>query len=646
MFHRFLAAFLLMATAAAAADRVPLVMDGKTSLPQRVLVRQATERLDAPDGHPLGSALPLQQFFVYGRSEGWVEVGPSQDGRDLGWLPVTAVADWNQNIVATLEVTAGLDRTLFLSDLDTAYDLVEAEDPGTEAAALRAEAEAAERSGTPSNRVVALGPREAIDQRQRLHVLPILDAEEALFENGTFVNLLKVAVARTGGRDAAGPAATEKPIGGVPDAPRAGMRAGVVFVVDTTHSMGPYIDATREALSGVYREVAAANLTDRVSFGLVGYRDSLRGQPLLEYAARTFVTLDEGRSEAGFLAGIRTMTEATASSRGFREDSYTGLEHAVSSLDWSGYDVRLVVLVTDAGPREPTDELSGTGLSGEALNRLVREQLGGYVAVIHLLTPKGAEVGDHERATRLYRELTTFPNLPPLYFAVPKGEAAAYEAAARQVGQVVVDQLSASARDAGGPAPVPDTPIASAVGQAMQTLRLAYLGRQDGTEAPDVFEGVIADRDFAQPALRPVSIRLLLSKAQLSDLAEALQIVVDKAEANVLDPDRFFEQVLGAAADMSRRPESVSRRQDETLAGAVAVSELLEGLPYRSRIMTITQEDWVRMSISEQQALVNDLHDKLERYRRYNASPDLWVNHLGQPGADGLLYPMLLDDLP
>lgn len=619
----------LAATALWAGDGRPLVMEGKSALPQRVLVREAGERLETPGGRSLGPVVPLQQFYVYARQDGWVKVGPGQDGSDLGWLPAQAVADWNQNIVATLEVTAGLERTLFFSDFDAAYEVVEAEDPGRDAAALRAEAEAAEQSGAPSDRIVALGPREAIDQRQRLHVLPILSAEEALFESGAFVNLLKVAVAR-----AQAPSEAAQPIGQP-------MRAGIVFVVDTTHSMAPYISATRDALREVYGEVAAAGLSDRVSFGLVGYRDSLKGQPALDYAARTFVTLEEGRTAEGFLAGIAQMSEATASSRNFREDSYTGIDHAVTALDWSGYDVRFLVLVTDAGPREATDDLSGTGLSGQALNRLVHEDLGGYIAVMHLLTPKGGEVGDHDRAQRLYSELTSFPNLPPLYFPVAQGQASAYEAAARRLGQVVVSQMSA-----GTAPPAEGDGIAEAMGQAMQTLHLAWLGRQEGAEAPDVFEAVIADRDFARPALRPVSIRLLLSKAQLSDLAEALQIIVEKAETNVLDPDRFFEQVLGAAADMSRRPERVSRRQDETLAGAVAVSELLEGLPYRSRIMTITSDDWVRMSISEQQALVNDLYDKLERYRRYNASSDLWVNYLGQPGADGLLYPMLLDDLP
>ncbi|WP_254442969.1 hypothetical protein [Ruegeria sp. HKCCA4633] len=62
---------------------------------------------------------------------------------------------------------------------------------------------------------------------------------------------------------------------------------------------------------------------------------------------------------------------------------------------------------------------------------------------------------------------------------------------------------------------------------------------------------------------------------------------------------------------------------------------------------TVTEDDWVRLPISEQQTIVNGLYDKIERYRRYNESTDQWVDYLGAgPQAGNLLYLMLLDDLP
>jgi serine/threonine-protein kinase PpkA len=105
--------------------------------------------------------------------------------------------------------------------------------------------------------------------------------------------------------------------------------------------------------------------------------------------------------------------------------------------------------------------------------------------------------------------------------------------------------------------------------------------------------------------------------------------------------------VLGAAADMSRRPDKVARQADTSLAEAVAIDEYIEDLPYKSRIMTLTEEDWIDMPFSEQASIMNELYDKINRYQKHNEATDLWVDYLGG-GADAnaLLYPLPLDDLP
>lgn len=82
------------------------------------------------------------------------------------------------------------------------------------------------------------------------------------------------------------------------------------------------------------------------------------------------------------------------------------------------------------------------------------------------------------------------------------------------------------------------------------------------------FEAYIRDRDFKRTGLKPLSIRLLLNKAQLPDLTEALSIIAERDEASVINPNAFFAQALGGAADMSRRPNSVAGLADAALADA------------------------------------------------------------------------------
>ncbi|NHQ73248.1 VWA domain-containing protein [Roseovarius gahaiensis] len=631
---------------ASAADR-PLLMDGKESLFERVLVRDSTAMFDAPDGRGSGQLRPLQPLYVYAESGDWLRVARGDKGDDLFWVPANTVTPWRQNIVATLQTSANLDRTLFFSDYDAIYDVVESEAPGLSAQTLRQEAEAAETANGDSERIVALGPRDAVNLRDNLYVMPILETEEAIFENGSFVNLLKVAVARAQPDDA--PIDNDPVADVTPEEAQGAFRAGVVFVVDTTISMEPFIRRTQAALEEVYDGVRRTGAQEAVSFGLIGFRDNLQAAPGLGYDVQTFVDLNAGFDASAFLNGITRMTEAGASSRNFREDSYAGIEHALQAMDWSPFGAKFIVLVTDASPREANDGYSKTRLSAKGLGTLVRENINGAIAVMHLRTPQGPN--DHDRAEAAYRELTRQPNVPPLYFPIENGDRDEYQARARQLGQIVADQVN---RFRGGQDPRDfsddddtideDTKAFRAAGRTMQ---LEYLGRSRGSEAPDVFEAVVADRDFARPGLKPLSIRLLLTKAELSNLDEALRIIIEKAEENVINPDDFFGQVLGAAADMSRRPDKVSRRSDPTLAEAVNVSEFIEDLPYKSRIMAITEADWVRMSISEQQTVVNELYEKIERYRRYNAATDQWVDYLGAgASAGGLVYPMMLDDLP
>jgi serine/threonine-protein kinase PpkA len=657
------------------AQSAPMLMDGKDTLFQRILVRNATYRFDEPDGSAGDPVAPLTPLYVYARNGAWVKVGFGDKGDGLFWVPETATTLWNQNIVATFEASENIARLLFFADTNPIYDLLELETPGVRAEEYRREAEAAENDGAVSDTVVALGPRRVVDQRDNLYVMPIIDFEEEVFDSGAFVKLLRVAVARAqpGGRRLPVP----PPASGsrlVPDedgsntAPDRGgdpgvYRAGVVFVVDTTISMNPYIQATRSALREVYETIDSAGVSDAVSFGLIGYRDALDAAPDLGYATQTFVNLQDGTDSAKFLAGIDDMTEADRSSRNFREDSYAGIQHALTAMDWSGFDGRFIVLVTDAGPREVGDEYSQTGLSGQGINQVVRERIGGAIAVFHLKTERGRN--DHASAEAAYRELTRFPNQPPFYYDIENGDPAVFQEQARTLGAFLAqdvkrfqnnpdDTLRNDGRraipegDGGGTSGSDDDGSRFAgLLSAGRTMQLAYLGRTQGEKAPDVFEAYVVDRDFDRTALKPLSIRVLITKSQLSALFDALQIIVQKGEESIVDPGEFFAQVLGAAADMSRSPDRVSRQSDPSLAQAVAIDEYIEDLPYRSRIMTITEDDWLDMSFSEQASIINDLYDKIARYEEYNEATDLWVDYLGTGAqAENLLYPLPLDDLP
>ena len=49
-------------------------------------------------------------------------------------------------------------------------------------------------------------------------------------------------------------------------------RIGIVFVLETSNSMGPYLERTKQMIRETYRALELAGTTDRLSIGLVGYR--------------------------------------------------------------------------------------------------------------------------------------------------------------------------------------------------------------------------------------------------------------------------------------------------------------------------------------------------------------------------------------
>ncbi|WP_339948870.1 vWA domain-containing protein [uncultured Albimonas sp.] len=648
-----LAAFgCLLAAPAPARAETPLVMEGKETLPQRVLTRTEAARRSAPGETPGATVPPMVQLFVFERAEAdgeeWLRVAAAEAGDDAFWLPASETIEWRQNIVLIFEQQGGLERLLVFEHPDDLYEVIESERPDELSSTRREDAVRRERGDLPpGGPVIALGPRDGVDLSSQFYFLPILDWEPAIFEeSGARLNALRVAVVRDTGEDPA------------PDAPPRrqsnrkllkDFKVGIVFLVDTTTSMGPFIEATRDAVAEMYDRLRASRLGDQIRFGLVGYRDSLDAAPQAGYLTEVFVPVSEGGDRDRFMSGMSRMHASSAPTRHFREDAYSGVMAAVDDLAASGLDAGWVVLVTDAAPREAGDQFSGTGLSGRGLGNYARER-GIAIATMHLLTPGGARSGDHADAESSYRGLTEVPNVGDLYFPVAGGDPGRFQQAAIQVSSEIADDL---ARNAYGERVTPDdgpgereadAHLIDRVGRVAAAMRLAYLGRVKGESAPDVFSGWIADRDFDKVGLRPVSMRLLLTRNQLSDLEQSLQSIFDKGLEGAAAPDQFFRQVVAAAADMSRRPDIVGRRA-ENLAEAGLIAEYLEGLPYKSAVMNITERDWIRMNPSQQLTFLTGVQERAERYRRFNASPELWVEFERGETTESY-YPMLLDDLP
>jgi serine/threonine-protein kinase PpkA len=138
----------------------------------------------------------------------------------------------------------------------------------------------------------------------------------------------------------------------------------IVFVIDTTASMQPYIEATKEVVAKVARQLAAdasggvpqgADTPKLpIRFGLVAYRDVVERPDPAWYVTKTFCTLTEGQDHAAFLQKVANLKAADATSEDVPEDVLAGLTDAIKSPDWNPEAVRQIILIGDSSAQVTT----------------------------------------------------------------------------------------------------------------------------------------------------------------------------------------------------------------------------------------------------------------------------------------------------
>lgn len=632
------------ALAQATGKRTPLLIEGKTALHQRVLTRPGAVLAASPGG--TGKTVPpMSVFFVYDRKEqsgkSFLEVGADSEGKTAGWVEAADTIPWRHTLVMAFTNPANRERVLFFKDRKGLVDLLNSDRLLVDAEAARQQvASGAVPADSP---IISAEPETFIDLQKQFYLLPILEANSTVLKSGFRVRTVRVASVT---KEKAEPLAPTPSRRGNPEAELADFRSGVVFLVDATSSMQPYIDRARTAIEQVFQQVEAAKLNDRVRFGMIGYRDDPQKSKGVEYLTRTFADPNGTATKSAFFDSIKGVSASAASTRAFAEDGYAGLEQAIRKIDWKPFGGRYVIWFTDASSREGTSPLASTGLSTAQIRQLALENRIA-IYVLHLQTAEGRN--DHQTARSQYERLSNFPNVGSLYFPVEAGDAEAFRSQVQRLSELLVNQVKtaqAAAKPDAQPATPADDRMAKAAEDVGKAMRLAYLGEVQGTKAPAMFEAWASDRDFRKPDIASFSVRVLLTKNQISDLQATLRKVVEAGERGQIDPGDFFNQLRSAAAAMGRDPNRIAQGKARNLEETGLMGEYLEGLPYQSRIMSIDPDGWARMGVGEQQAIIDDVKSKVALYQRFHDDVDRWVTLHDKASAGDAVYPVPLDSLP
>lgn len=645
-----------------AADK-PLLQEGKQTLFQRVLTTPSCQLAANAGGS--GQLQPaFSRFYVYERAQAgnaeWLRVGPDSYGKTIGWLPAACTVDWKMQLTLAFTNPANRDRLLFFKERPTLESILDAPDPVSHVAPLRAKL----KQGQSAPGVLAQEPEFFVDLQKEFYLLPVLSGEEVMSEEGFRMRLLNVAsvskaetpIVTSGNAGASGAATAGSASQPAITSQLKEFSAAVVFVIDSTISMDPYIERTREAIKKVYAQIAVEKLGKQVKFGLVAFRSSTEAVPGLEYVSKMYADPNKVTDGADFLGKVADLKQAQVSSSSFDEDAYAGVMHAIDQVDWSQFGARYVVLITDAGAIEGDNKLSGTGLSAEQV-RIEASNPGVAIYTLHLKTAAGLK--NHGKAEAQYQALSTYPGTnTSLYYPVDAGDLDAYGRKVDALATAITSQVKAaymgdeaigSALNAKAEPQAASSEEqkmlddAALIGHAMQ---LAYLGQKTGTQAPPVFQAWISDRDLIKQNLPTTDVRVLLTKSQLSDLSDVLKQILDAANQGLISPSEMFERLRSVAATMGTDPNQLKQGDNTRLAELGMLGEYLEDLPYQSEVLNLDEETWKSWDGLAQEKFIRTLSTKLRHYQRYNADVDRWVALAKDSDARDNVYPVPLEMMP
>jgi hypothetical protein len=263
---------------------------------------------------------------------------------------------------------------------------------------------------------------------------------------------------------------------------------------------------------------------------------------------------------------------------------------------------------------------------------------------------------NHAKAEDQYRELSTYGGTQTsLYYPVNAGDVNQFGKMVDNLATALTEQVkvayqggdaigsAARAQETGDTTTDQMLTDAELIGHAM---RLAYLGKTTGTTAPEVFHAWISDRDLVRQNIPTTDVRVLLTKAQLSDLSDVVKQILDAANEGMISPTDMFNRLRSVAAATGADPSTLKQEKGTKLAELGLMSEYLEDLPYQSAVLTLDEDTWTSWDALSQEKFIRDLSTKLRYYERYNADADRWVSLAEGADARDDVYPVPLEMMP
>jgi uncharacterized protein YdbL (DUF1318 family) len=607
----------------------------------RLLTRPGASLFAEPEGEVLRS--PIAQFSMFEVSgkkndeagELWYEV--AELGKPVGWIRESQALEWYQALV--MKYTRHPDRTrvLFFDRKIELKDFVETPLQDRSIEARRME-EIALQGGDPGRSVVAIEAEFDETTQDIPVVIPILD-HEVIEVDGRESRLLRIAAATRTNNATVDLAERAARPSGKPD-------VDVVFLIDTTSSMEPYIEQVKAAVAEFSKSAASKDPSFR--FGVVGYRDP---HPTfaasMEYSTKNFtpdlLPADE------FLLRLEEV-KALKSDPGdpVPEDVFSGVESAVRS-NWRSSNgrnsIRFVFLIGDASANHPmTGKLRNPGnLTGidapDARSLLNLQELNLFA--VHIRNPKYR--ADHEKAEADFSELAKNPvEGGEILFTSVDYSSEDFENAIRapfsEFLKFLANRVDYTSRKGDSvPSVEEDNPeIQERFSTLLSRAYVQWLAGQNTAPLDRDLKAWVVQTDPTESSRFAMDVHLLLSRTDLENLKRRLDGILEAANEPESSGD-LFERIQKLMGNAIKDPSN------SQLADLVDIPTFIENLPYKSDILAMKRGDWEDQP-SDQIRLIGRWKSMSEFYGRALMDDSGWESLSSGDGEKFITIP--LDQLP
>ena len=677
---------------AVAKKRIPVKIEGKKLLPLRVLARPFSNIYtdkSAESAIAQSDVPALQPLYVYTKPSaedieleaGWYEVGSNTQGKVLGWMQAKDVFEWKQTMCLVYTHPEGRKPVMMFDSKATIKKIIESDTQAREADVSKLYKAIDEQNISKNFVVKSIEPKRAVDIQKEFYLLPILDFEAVDFGNreARIIKLAAVTNAKAGARnetdirdskayldDAVAPSTV------ISKDKLKDLSVDIVWVFDTTVSMRPYIKDTLDVIKEASSKMVGGEESHiKLKFGAWGYRDSVKDIPKIGYTTNNYTPDLVDIKE--FVSVLENVKVTPVDSVDFPEDMFSGISEAMEKTAWSEKGIKLIILVGDAPSHKVGHKWNLSGQNEETL-RALADDSGVYVASIHLKNPKAKRF--HALAETQYRTLAINPgstDSDSAFVEIPTTDKTAFKNEVNILTSEFIAQIQklrnnvakgskskdqsddtkgelafsddaydiANKQDANTSSDVSSKKIAS---RMFRAAMVQWIGSETEAKAPNDIVAWSIDKDLIDSDISSMEVRILINKRQLDSLATVLQSIMKAGFTGQIAGEDFFTSLQAATATIARDPNMV--KQAKRMADTGLIPEFLEGLPYQSQLMAITNELWSSWSADEQNEFINALDAKVEAYKKIHNTPEGWIPLNKGDDVDDYVYPLSLDLLP